>query len=687
MAAQPPATPEDVLATERAYMRRARTLLGAMRERTVSLTAQSGDHVSTEYLKASLYRRAKALEDDPSLPLFFGRIDRLQTTEPGSDAPADAETFHIGRRHVMDEAGDPVVVDWRADVARAFYQATRSDPHGVTRRRRFGFAAGELTSFEDEHLLDPDEPDTASRILAEEIEQPRVGPMRDIVATIQPEQDDVVRFPLERSVCVQGAPGTGKTAVGLHRAAYLLHTYRDRLRRTGVLILGPNRAFLHYISQVLPALGEVDVQQMTVSELVDHVPIRGRDDLETAALKGDPRMAHVIRRAIWSHVNDPVEPLHVPRGARTWRVPASEAAETIAALRARGDGYATARALLAQRLAHRVLLRIEASGQVTDDRVQNAVARSRPMKAYVDAIWPALDPAKIVMRLLSDTDFLADAAAGILRDDEQDLIRWSRAPRSVRSAPWTHADAVLVDEATAMMQRFSGLGHVVLDEAQDLSPMELRAVGRRISGSTTVLGDIAQGTTPWATPAWPDALAHLGQEDAHIEILRQGFRVPATVVAFSSRLLPTIAPEIAPPEPVRTNRGQLEVISAGDASFVSTVRRVRERPGSLGVIASDPMVDEVGRWLQEAGLAFGQLDDDAASTLVPASLAKGLEYDHVVVVEPAAIASEERSTGELSGLRRLYVALTRAVSSLTVVHSAPLPEALLDADAHRVPSS
>ncbi|TDD67747.1 AAA family ATPase [Jiangella aurantiaca] len=682
---------DPVLHAEREHLRRSRADLEAMREHTLSLTAQGSDHVSTEYLKAALYRRAKALADDPNLPLFFGRIDR---TDDESDETY--ETFHIGRRHVMDGNGDPMVVDWRADVSRAFYRATRADPHGVTLRRRYGFAGGELTSYEDEHLLDPGEADITSRILTEEIERPRVGPMRDIVATIQPEQDEVVRASLDRTVCVQGAPGTGKTAVGLHRAAFLLHTYRERLARTGVLVIGPNQAFLHYIAQVLPTLGEVDVRQVTVAELVESVPIRGTDNPETAALKGDERLATVIRNAIWSHVQEPAETLYVTRGTRRWRVPVHEAADAIRTLRERGDGYTTARSLLGQRLAHRILLRMEAAGEITDDRVQNAVARSRPVKDYVDQLWPALDPVKLVMRLLSEPELLATAADGILGDDERQRLLWRKPARGPKTAPWSHADAVLVDEAAAALERVPGVGHVVLDEAQDLSPMELRAVGRRAAtGSLTILGDIAQGTTPWATPSWPEALRHLAHDDAHppfppgthrrpgprgrppatLEVLRKGYRVPAAVVEFAGRLLPVIAPGIAPPEPVRSNPGRLDVTRApgGDlrAAVADAVREVAAREGSVGVIVADDAAPEVAAALDDAGPPYGQLADDARITLLPATLAKGLEYDHVVVVEPAAIVAAEPA-----GLRRLYVVLTRAVSSLTVVHCHPLPDAL-----------
>jgi len=673
----PQPSTDTVLDSERRHLRQARADLAAMRQRTLSLTVQGGDAVSEAYLHASLYRRARALEDDPDIPLFFGRVDIAVDAGPAAQTPAEPEVFHIGRRHVMDAAGDPMVIDWRADVSRAFYRATRARPYGVRLRRRFGFGHGEITSYEDEHLLDTGEHETTSRILTEEIERPRVGPMRDIVATIQPEQDEVVRADLRRTVCVQGAPGTGKTAVGLHRAAYLLHAHREQLARRGVLVVGPNRAFLHYIAQVLPALGEVDVRQVTVAELADAVPVRGTDRLEAALIKGDSRMAEVLRRAVWSHVNPPTEPLVVPRGAHRWRVPAFEVAEALEALAGRGEAYGSVRALLPQRLAHLVLLRIEARGEITDDRVQDAIARSRPVRSYADQLWPAVDPLRLVLRLLTDPEFLAASADGVLSASEQGAILWSRPARGIKTAPWTAADAVLVDEAIGLVERAPGVGHVVLDEAQDLSPMQLRAVGRRCgTGSATVLGDIAQGTTAWSTPSWEEAMRHLGRSDVDLEVLRKGYRVPAAVVAFAARLLPHIAAGIAPPEPVRSNPGRLDLVTDGVAAVGEITASLLERDGSVGVICSDAAAPAVLSALAGAGLEPSALDaeDDARLVVVPATLAKGLEFDHVLVVEPADIVDAEPPLR--TGLRRLYVVLTRAVSSLTVLHLRPLPEPL-----------
>ena len=684
-AADSPDFPDD-LAAEQAHLDASRAGLSRMRARTEALdSAAAGDPISREFLESAFAARRKALADDPTVPLFFGRVDYLP------DAPdVGGERFHVGRRHITDEAGDPMVVDWRAPVSRAFYRASRAEPLGLRMRRRYGFARGRLTGYEDESLLPEAQESAYSAILESEIERPRVGPMRDIVATIQPEQDVIVRADLSRSVCVQGAPGTGKTAVGLHRAAYLLYAHRDQLSRQGVLVVGPNASFLRYIGDVLPALGEMAVGQTTIEELVattlrrasPKAAIRGVDPAAVATLKGDARMAQVLSRAVWASLVPPAESLVVPRGSARWRVPAYEVEETIATLRGRDVRYGAGRAMLAQRLAHAVLVKMENAGDSPDDRVQDSVARSRPVKQYVDAVWPAVDPARLVVRLLSDASFLAAAGDGVLSADEQQLLLWSRPAKAPVSAPWSLADAVLVDEVTDLVARQPSLGHVVLDEAQDLSAMMLRAVGRRCTtGSATVLGDLAQTTTPWGVGSWPLALGHLGKPDAVVDELTRGFRVPGEVIEYAARLLPRIAPDLTPPVSVRRARGELEVL-AGDplAALPATVDRALERVGSVGLIVPDAMVDAVrdalaGRPLAVVGTSDrDEVEFDIRLDVVPASLAKGLEFDHVVLLEPSAIVAAEPD--EVTGLRRLYVCLTRAVTSLVVLHGDPLPDVL-----------
>ncbi|MFT4164899.1 MAG: AAA family ATPase [Microlunatus sp.] len=678
-------TTDPVLAHERQHLAGSRAALQRMREHTAGLTAVGvgANHVSTEHLKQVLYRRMKALEDDPTVPLFFGRLD--YDTSLGGELD---ETLYIGRRHVTGEiGGEPMVIDWRAQMSLPFYQARPGEPMGVRLRRRFGFSHGELTAYEDEDLTTVGAVSgLESEILESEIERPRTGPMRDIVATIQPEQDRIVRAELADSLCIQGAPGTGKTAVGLHRAAYLLYAYRDQLARSGVLVVGPNDSFLSYIGDVLPALGEIDATQATVSSLVTDATgtqIRGLDPVPVALIKGDARMAEVLRRAAWGHVGRPSETLVVPRGAYQWRVAGYLVAEILDELTSRGVRYEAGRTMLPQRLAHQVLLRMEASGDSPDDRVQNAVARSRPVKTYADALWPKVEPAKLVLRLLTDAEFLAGAADGILTAEEQQLISMRKPARSIGSARWTLADVVLIDEAADLINRTPSLGHVIVDEAQDLSPMQLRAVGRRAStGSVTVLGDLAQATTPWATSSWAESMTHLGHPSAAVEELVAGFRVPGAVIDFAARLLPKIAPQLTPPHSVRRNRGALDLRTGDSPELISATHESLDREGTVGVIVADAAVPVARKALEKAGIRYDLLGEDAQIfdarvDLVPASLAKGLEFDHVVLSEPADIVAGEPD--ETTGLRRLYVCLTRAVTSLVIVHMTPLPAALQDA--------
>ncbi len=678
-----PAKPADpVLAAERSHLRRSREYLRLMREDVLALPALGGDRVSIEYLKADLHHRAEALRDIPDAPLFFGRLDYA----PGSvwaeegEGGADGERFHIGRRHVHDPGGRPIVIDWRAPVSRAFYRASQSDPMDLLRRRRFGFSGGDLTAYEDEEFGGAAAGDgRPSRIMLDEIERPRSGPMRDIVATIQPDQDDIVRADADATVCVQGAPGTGKTAVGLHRVAYLLYAHAKAMKRGGVLVIGPNRAFLAYIGNVLPALGEVGVTQVTIADLVGAVEVRATDSERAAQVKGDARMAEVLRRALWAGLSEPSEGLVLSRGSRRWRVPAAEIAGLIGELRYRGVRYGAGRDMLGHRIAHVVLTRMEAAGEPCDDRTHDAVRRTREVRALVDAVWPAADPVRLVFRLLSGPGLLATAAGGLLDEGEQAEIRWPAAPRGPRSARWSAADAVLVDEARDLIERIPSLSHVVVDEAQDLSAMECRAVGRRCAtGSATVLGDLAQATTPAAVADWPALLGHLGKPGAGLRQLGTGYRVPRQILDYASLLLPLIAPGVPAARSFRQDPGALTITGATAAGFPAALARAcaqaLDQPGSAAVIAADGQVTTLARALGRAGVTHRTLGSEGPGgrlTLVPVSLAKGLEFDHVIVAEPAAIAG-----GHSHGLHQLYVALTRAVSRLTVLHAQPLPAPL-----------
>jgi AAA domain len=690
-----PAPPETaaadpVLTAERDHLALAASCLTWMRTAAVAVTDAGVDAWASERLGAARAERLAALAHDPGVPAFFGRTD------------ADAESFHIGRRHVRDAAGDPVVIDWRAPMSRPFYQASATDPQGLVRRRRFGFAGGELTSYEDELLAAGEEPAplqgpaASSRavggrgvlsLLRQEIERPRSGPMRDIVATIQPDQDDIVRAPLSESICVQGAPGTGKTAVGLHRAAYLLYTHGGQLARTGVLVVGPNRAFLRYIEQVLPALGEVEVDQATVAGLTARVTVRAEDEPAVAVLKGDPRMAEVLRRALWGGISKPVDSVLVTLTGRRYRISVERLKRFVDDLRRAGTSgaddqqvlhYAAGRERLAMSLAEYARRLKEAGGGSPTDAETRRTARSAEVRAFCDAVWPAVDAAALVCGLLSDPDRLARAARGVLTEQEQALLLWSSPPRSVRAARWTPADAVLVDEVAGMLERTPGYGHVVVDEAQDLSPMQCRAVARRLAaGSLTVLGDLAQATSPWSAADWSQTLTGLGRPDTTVRPLTRGYRVPGEVLDFANRLLPRIAPGLPAATAVRREPGSLRVrpVSLLAGPLAEVVGELAATEGSTGVVCADAAVADVVALLQAAGLDVAALADDGSEptrvSVVPATLVKGLEFDSVVVVEPAAIVAAEPR-----GLHRLYVVLTRAVSSLVVLHAGDLPDLL-----------
>jgi DNA helicase IV len=638
-----------------------------MLETVRSLDPQGGDPVSTEYLKSELARRAEALREVPGVPLFFGRIDRKSS----------AEEFHIGRRHVRNDAGDVVVVDWRADISLAFYQATAAEPMDVSMRRRFGHASGTLTSLEDERLTAGDEHSvTESGILTAEIERPRVGPMRDIVATIAPDQDSLVRAPLEQTMCVQGAPGTGKTAVGLHRAAYLLYTHREQLRRTRVLVVGPNRSFLSYIGALLPALGEIDVQQVVVDDLVSGVTVRGQDSPDLARLKGDARLATVIDAGVYAGIRLPTQPLVVPVGSRRWRVPPEELADLVQRERDTGQPYGVIRARLPTLIAETVRRRSESAGGSPDDRWVTKLARSAPVREYVDRHWPAVSAKQLVSRLLSDELALARLADGVLDRSEQQLLGRAASGGATSRTRWSRADAFLVDEAAAHVSRPTSYGHLVVDEAQDLSAMQCRALGRRCeTGSATILGDIAQATSPEAVASWPDTLRYLGKPDAAIVSLTRGYRVPQEVLDLANRLLPALATDLEPATSIRHAPASLRLRPSATVpdAVADTVADRLQQEGSIGVIATAAHLAAVARALAHRDIAAGRVEDgmDSRVELVPITLCKGLEFDHVIVVEPSALVrSHDR------GLHWLYVALTRAVSSLDVVHSEPLPAAL-----------
>ncbi|MQM25154.1 HelD family protein [Glycomyces albidus] len=596
---------------------------------------------------------------DRGIALFFGRIWM-----------DDGEDFHIGRRHIRDEHGDPLVLDWRAPLSEQYYRASAHDRRDVARRRRFGFQGARLTGFEDENLLFGEE--VASDILTAEIERPRTGPMRDIVATIQPEQDELIRREAGTNLCVQGAPGTGKTAVGLHRAAWLLYNYTDKLTKSGVLVVGPNEGFLSYISGVLPTLGETSVWQTTVHQLTGAHTAAATDSHEAALVKHDERMALVCERAVWGHVGTAAdggvtaeEGLLIADGGWRWRLGLNFLEDAIANARKHTRTYTAGRKAVEEAIVQGVRRQAEIrSGHSPDGKWATKLKRTPSVQAFLDGVWPKLNGKTVMKKLYGNPDFLADATRGILTEEETALL-------TGKPGRPTAADLLIMDEIESHLKLrdpSDSYGHIVIDEAQDLSPMQCRVIARRSGkGSVTVLGDLAQGTTPWAAASWEDQMRHLGKEQVEHTELTTGFRVPAVIIELANRVLPHLGVGVAPARSIRSD-GSLDMVATADleAGVRDAVAKALREEGLVGVIAAD----------ERAAALRPVLEGTDRVELVAASLAKGLEYDHVVVVEPVEIVEAPATGGatvEGVGLRHLYVALTRAVSRLTVVHARDLP--------------
>ena len=713
--------------------------------------------------------------------LYFGRIDRLP--EPGDDdaaseTPLLGESFHIGRLAVSGPDHEPLVVDWRAPVAEPFYRATGLDPQGLARRRHLSVRGRAVLGLEDEYFVDPDgRPgavapggaggaqfrDGGERLLSDglvlggpgallsALGQARTGQMGDIIGTIQREQDEIIRSPLPGVLVVQGGPGTGKTAVALHRAAYLLYTHRFPLERQGVLVVGPNPLFLRYIEQVLPSLGETGVSLSTVSGLVPEVRVRGLDDAAGAKLKGDVRMVKVLTRAVRTRERPLRRDVEVPFGAGVLRLRA-RTTEDIVGMARRRPGTHNARRRFVESHVLRVLsdeyrARLGRSGldgaddAPTAEEQKDLAQRLRRVPEVSDALdrmWPRLSPHEFLHDLLGARALLTAAGKGILTPLEVQRLYRPRST-SLETVPWTVGDAALIDEArtllgprrgrparvrskrveegtasemgfwpqglaaspepapsvaTASEDDIRAFGHIVVDEVQDLSPMQLRMLARRsLSGSMTVVGDIAQATGPWAPSGWDDITRYLSpQRPPRLVELTVSYRTPAEVVALAAQVLAVAAPEITPPRPVRQSGFPPRVVATSRLGLSARLAELaREEvaavaPGRVAVLGPTVMLPELTRALDEAGLDPIDPRDPAGDGLaaglvvLPADETNGLEFDSVIVVEPSLIASVgDEPAGEgppvatTRGLRTLYVAFTRPTRRLTVLHAEPLP--------------
>ncbi len=691
--AAPPATNETLdplIASEQRVIDHAYACLDAMvararSAREVTDRAVRDENTADARVAQWHLRKREAELSGGAGPLSFGRIDE-EPLRPG----VAADYWYVGRRHVEDVNGDPVVVDWRAPVSAPFYRATSVDPCGLTGRRRFSLDDRTIVAISDEDLTDPDGeshgglPDP----LLAELERARSGQMRDIVATIAAEQDEIIRADLDELLIVQGGPGTGKTAVGLHRAAFLLFQHRHHLEDRKILVVGPNPLFLRYIADVLPSLGESAVVQATVPGLMAaRYPVRAVDDDPTAIVKGDQRMVVVIERFLAAKITVPSNGIELRAGVAVVRFGAADIEQLQQTALARKLPLNSARDTFRQMIVQEGWRRysdragVDPGGQPS---FAAGVNRDPQFKKDFDRCWPAFSAPVVVREMYSSKRKLAAAAKGVLDTDELALLART-ATKKATDEKWTAADLGVIDE---VVDRTAGVpttyGHLVVDEAQDHSAMNLRLLARRAErGSMTILGDLAQATSPVALRSWEATIAALseqrGDTNARVVELTIGYRVPAAVLDLANRLLAVAVPEITPTRSIRPGGTEPLIVSTEPGhlgqSVVDEVAVLREQTESLAVVGVDRDLDTVTKAFQAAGIPHdrvgrGSLPGAAAVALIDPDAVKGLEFDAVIVVEPAAIAELD------AGLLRLYVAMTRPVQHLGIVHSRPLPDAL-----------
>lgn len=638
--------------------------------------------------------------------LVFGRIDYAPSTEPSPDVPA-GEHFHIGRLAVSDDDSNPVVVDWRAPVAEPFYRATGREAMGLERRRHFVVDGAKVLGIEDELFGDNrlgmggDEGLQRSSVrgystLIASLERGRTGTLGDIVATIQGEQDEIIRSPQAGVLVVQGGPGTGKTVVALHRAAYLLYTHRFPLEDQGVLVIGPNRVFLRYIAQVLPSLGEAGIEQVVLGDLVPGVHFDPANDASelpaTAKVKGDQRMSAVIDAAIRDRQRDVRADVVVPYKSGYVTLTVAESQRIVRQARRRFRRHNAGRRWLEREvwasMAH------SWHSETEPHEVRSVVRRMPEVRAALEWMWPVLTPAELLHDLFGSLALLASASRKHLSDDEWKLLHRSRST-TVEDVRWTSADVALLDDAREVLGPRPGkdgkiderdeirtFGHIVIDEVQDLTPMQLKMATRRsLNGSMTIVGDIAQATGPLAPSSWEDVTAHLPDRKPHrVAGLSVGYRIPSQIMELAGKVMLAATPGLRVPVSVREGDAAPNIVQVDNLvrGVVAEVCAVREAvpQARVGVVAPDEMCPILAEGLTDAGVAHGLAGTVGLATditIVPVGLVKGLEIDAVIVVEPAGIIESTEH-----GMRALYVALTRSTQRLSVVHSRPLP-AVLDA--------
>jgi DNA helicase IV len=603
--------------------------------------------------------------------LVFGRMDR------------DNEKLYIGQRRVYDPDRELVVIGWHAPAAQAFYEATPQAPGDLVLKRVFIEQDRQLQRVIDEVVRETAQAAvsttgdaTISDALLQELDRSRDGAMREVVATIQAEQFRVIRHENDGVVVVQGGPGTGKTVVGLHRAAWLAFNRRE-LREQGMLVVAPSAALLTYFSGVLPSLDVSDIDQVDLGSLyAGEARVTATEPAESARVKGSAEMSLVLERALIQRTGWDEEELVLPLGADRIRIPGDEIRRLVDDVRHRDLPHNEARDVLRQSLSA-----LASARHADDQRQQNRPVRAneatiRRLSVFTNALdrmWPTFTPEEFVRSLYGTQSWLLSAADSVLTADER--ARLFR-PAGDGEA-WTPADLFCLDEASYLLNGDAiTYGHIVVDEAQDLSPMQARALARRCPvGSFTVLGDLAQATGVWIRDSWEELTRHLASSPASINTLSVGYRVPAPALELAARQLPLVSADLVPPQSIRAGLGSPQIwqTSIEDLPVSALTRGVNYVEDNLtsALIVPDDQYDEVLAVAEQHDIKLGDgRDGDFAFdlTLVPASLCKGLEFDVVIVVEPARIAAQS-----VQGPRLLYVAMTRCTQQLDVVYSEPLP--------------
>lgn len=694
------------VAAEQAHIDRAHQLLDEARERARKLRGMvevgRGGTTQARYerdvIEGSVQNRLGQLQLG-SASLIFGRIDL------DSD-----DRFYIGRLAVSDERQEPVVVDWRAPVAEPFYRATGRDPMGLIRRRHFVSRGRELLDIEDE-LFDLDQLDEGFQghgALLAALDQNRDGQLRDIVATIQGEQDEIIRDPLKGMLIVQGGPGTGKTVVALHRAAYLLYTHRFPLEGQGVLVVGPNRLFLRYIEQVLPSLGEAGVYLTVLADLLkdlfDDVRVTLPDNSSSAAVKGNERMVSVIGRAIKDRERGLRKDLTVGFGLTRLRITVNQSRQIVREARRRYRRHNAARKYVEKEFF--AALANSHNSEPDPENVQYRLRRNPRVMEALEWMWPVLTPAQLLRDLYGSEALLASAGRNQLLEQEW-MALFRQRGESLAEYRWSDGDVPLLDEAYAGLgprldrdrkaqdPELRTFGHIVVDETQDHTPMALRMIARRsLNGSMTLVGDIAQATAPGAASNWDQVLTYLPSrtKEPRVRELTLSYRIPAPNLELANKVLALAAPDLASPKavrsvgtPPRVIRVEQERISPDYDLVQRAVALVEEESNALGggsvaVIAPLSLIDQIDVALEAKGIDYGRATTASRNVsgplhpkiaLMPVQLVKGLELDGTVVIEPATMLEEEPQ-----GLRALYVALTRSTKRLAIIHERELPAVL-----------